>query len=262
MTEFWENLAVPHPWLIPVCFVAGFIDAIAGGGGLITVPALTLAIGPGVNVIATNKVAGTAAALFAWAVYLKKGRFRWRESLTFAAWVGLGSWIGSQSAPFFPQWGFHVFLFTSCPLLLWVIWRKDLWIEHERKTLAGTPPTLRYRLLVPTALAVGFYDGVWGPGGGTFMLFGLLLCTNLPLLAAVAAGRFVNAISAGASLTGYAAQGHVLWGTGAVMAIGIAAGACAGALCAERFDARMIRPFLAVVVLLLLIRVAWGLFNA
>src|SRR4051812_17697004 len=111
--------------LIAAGLLAGFIDSIAGGGGLITLPALTLAVGAGPHAIGSNKIVGTTGALIALLVYLRAGHFDWRKSLVFAAWVGAGAYLGSRTAPFVPVTVFPWLLVATCPLILWIVWRKD-----------------------------------------------------------------------------------------------------------------------------------------
>src|SRR4051812_41236315 len=86
--------------------IAGFIDAIAGGGGLITLPAISLVVGAGVTAVGTNKIAGAAAALIALLVYARHGHVDWKNSLVFAAMAGLGALVGSRLAPLIPQAAF------------------------------------------------------------------------------------------------------------------------------------------------------------
>src|SRR4051794_33850961 len=109
--------------------LAGTIDAVAGGGGLITVPALVLVLGHGIFAVATNKMAGLSAALCAFLVYLSKGHFDWKRSVSFAFWVAFGSLAGSRVADWFPRSVFVWLLWGSSPVLLWLVWKKDLWIE-------------------------------------------------------------------------------------------------------------------------------------
>lgn len=243
--------------LILAGVLAGFIDSIAGGGGLITLPAMTLALGPGPVAIGTNKIVGTTGALVALLVYLRRGHFDWRKSLAFTIWVGVGSVLGSSCARFVPLPYFKWFLVVSCPLILWVVWRKDLWVAREAEVvgLAGSRwlHFFETRMLL-AGLAAGFYDGLWGPGGGTFMFLGLLFVVKMPLLAALAAAKFSNTVSASSSLVNYSLQGFVHWKEGLLVASGMSVGAFFGARYATKSAAKLVRPVLVVVVALLLVR--------
>jgi uncharacterized protein len=245
--------------LVAAGLLAGFIDSIAGGGGLITLPALSLVLTAGPHAIGTNKVVGSLAALVALVVYSRGGHFDWRRSFSFAAWVGLGSLGGSLVARSLPLEVFRWLLFGTCPIILWVVWRKDFWVAREEVV----HPHLRvHAMLEPgiilSGLACGFYDGVWGPGGGTFMFLALLFVARLPLLTALAASKLANTCSAGVALVSYAQGGYVHWMTGLPMAIGVSVGALIGATHANRRAADAVRPALVGVVALLLARLAFG----
>lgn len=238
-------------------FLAGFIDSIAGGGGLITIPTLIFVVGAGAQAIGTNKIVGLSAAAVAFFVYSRGGHFAWRKSAAFAAWVGVGSFLGSRVAPHVPPEVFRWLLAVTCPVILWIVWRKDLWVAREvaHEAAGSAGPGLFSPQTVLAGLACGFYDGVWGPGAGTFMFLTLLFLLRLPLFSALAASRFVNTLSALVSLCSYAQGGYVRWGVGLPMAVGIGAGAFFGATHATRSAARIIRPMLAVVALLLLVKI-------
>ncbi len=211
--------------------VAGFIDAIAGGGGLITVPSLALAMHTsGPLVIGTNKVVGTLAALVAFIVYARRGFFVARSSVVFTVCIGMGSYVGSRASVFVPAWGFRALMLVTLPLVWWVVSQRNLWVERtgvrEAPGHAG--------LLVISGLSVGFYDGLWGPGGGTFMFLSLVFLAGLPLGVALAASKLANTVSAASALMGYASQRLVDWSSGAVMGTGVCAGAFIGALITAR----------------------------
>lgn len=232
--------------------LAGVIDSIAGGGGLITLPALTLMLGPGPNAIGTNKLVGTIAAGVALWVYRRAGHFDFKKSLFFALFVGMGSFIGSRTAILLPLWIFRWFLLISCPLVLWVVWRKDLWLVRQRP--AEYLGHSRFKIAF-AGLACGFYDGVWGPGGGTFMFLALVFVADLPLITGLAAAKFANTLSAASAMLGYGLGGFVHVSAAIPMVLGVSLGAFLGAKLAVRRASVLVRPVLVVVVMLLLFRV-------
>ena len=236
---------------------AGFIDSIAGGGGLITVPFFTLFFGPGPHAIGTNKMSATVGATMALAVYFRKGHMDAKRSWIFAFWVGLGSLLGSRTAPLVPLQAFKWFLVVSCPLILWIVWNKDLWVDQELK--AHTHPNRKWHFLgepkvILSGLLCGFYDGIWGPGGGTFMFLSLLFFAKLPLFAAIAASKLANSCSALVAVISYASGGYVHFAEGAAMACGVGVGAFCGAQFATKRATRVIRPVLAIVAGLLVLK--------
>ena len=244
-----------HFFLFLAGLVTGLIDSIAGGGGLISLPSLGLALGLGPHAIGTNKIVGTVAALVAWIVYARRGHFQFGRSLLFSVAIGTGAWFGSRCSPLVPQSWFKIFLMVSCPLLLWVVWRKDLWVEKVEvtKRAAWVAPLF----VVLSGLVVGFYDGIWGPGGGTFMFLSLLFFVKMPLLPALAASKFANTVSAATSLASYWQQGYVHPTEGLIMAASVTIGAYVGATLASQRASRLVRPVLALVAVLLAIKLAF-----
>jgi uncharacterized membrane protein YfcA len=243
---------LPHAeaFLIAVGLLAGFIDSIAGGGGLIALPAMSLVVGPGVEAIGTNKIASLACAGIAFAVYLRKGHVDWKSSVLFTAAVGFGAFFGSLAAQWMPPAVFPWLLGITCPLILYLVWKRDLWTSR-----ALHPGTATFFAVVASGLATGFYDGVWGPGGGTLMFLGLLFFARLPLLTALAASKLSNTVAAIVGLTTYGIAGHVHVHYGSMLAIGMAVGGFFGAHLASTNATRVVRPALVVIVLLLAVRV-------
>jgi len=237
-------------WLLfGIGIVAGFIDSIAGGGGLITIPALSLILGSGPLAIGTNKLAAAIGTCISFSIYWKGGHVRWGNALRFAGIVGLSSFVGSYTSPLLPKFLFPWLLVLTCPIVLYVIWKKELWIQKK------APDSIYWGAFILSGVLCGFYDGLWGPGGGTFMFLSLTLWAHLPLLEALAASKLANFLSASASLGGYGSQGLVDISTGLWLAGGMLIGSFVGAQLATKNAARVVRPILLVVVVLLLVRV-------
>ncbi len=234
--------------LIFAGLVAGLIDSIAGGGGLITLPVLTQVLEPGAHAIGTNKIVGLSGALIAFLVYLRKHPLHLKKGATFVFAVGAGAFFGSICSPHLPKIYFRYLLIAACPLVLWVLWNKQLFIQEVKDHLPRS-----VKSLVITGFAVGFYDGFFGPGGGTFMLLGLLWGVKLPLFEALLFSKLANTLSAGVSLISYGVQGYVHPRFGIVMAMGILLGGFMGAKLASNRAEKVVRPVLLLVVCLLLI---------
>ncbi len=229
--------------------IAGLIDSIAGGGGLITLPVLTSIVGPGAHAVGTNKIVGTLGALIAFLVYLRKQKFNLKKSILFVIAVGVGSALGSLVTPILPVVYFRYLLVVACPLILILIWNKNIFIQEVKDHAARSK-----WVLMLAGLLVGFYDGFFGPGGGTFMLLGLLWGVKLPLFEALLLSKFANTVSAGTALVSYGVQGFVHAKEGLIMALGMVLGCYVGARFASSRAERLVRPVLAFVVLLLLVR--------
>lgn len=234
--------------LIAGGFIAGTIDSIAGGGGLITLPILSEVLEPGAHAIGTNKIVGLTGALIAFLVYLRKQKFNWKNGAAFILAVGAGSLVGSICTPYVPKIYFRYLLIAACPFLLWVLWNKQLFIQEVKEHVLRP----LWHLIV-AGLLVGFYDGFFGPAGGTFMLLGLLWGVRLPLFEALLLSKLANTVSAGVALVSYGVQGYVHPRYGIIMAIGMATGGYLGAKLASNRAERVVRPVLALVVCLLML---------
>ncbi len=232
-------------------FVAGCIDSIAGGGGLITLPVLSSVLEPGAHAIGTNKIVGTSGALIAFLVYLRKHPLHLKKGFAFLLAIGLGSFLGSLCSPLIPKLYFRYILIGACPLVLWFLWNKKMFL-HEAEVHGIHVSKRDLGILFFTGLVVGFYDGFFGPGGGTFMLLGLLWAAKLPLFEALLLSKLANTISAGVSLISYGVQGYVHPRQGLIMASGMIAGGFLGARFATHRAEKIVRPVLAGVVILLL----------
>lgn len=233
-------------------FVAGLIDSIAGGGGLITLPVLSSVLEPGAHAIGTNKIVGTSGALIAFLVYLRKHPLHLKKGFAFLVAIGLGSFLGSLCAPLIPKIYFRYILLGACPLVLWFLMNKKAFLQ-EAQEHGRLVSRKELGILFGTGVAVGFYDGFFGPGGGTFMLLGLLWAAKLPLFEALLLSKLANTVSAGVSLVSYGVQGYVHIREGIMMAVGMVAGGFLGARFATSRAEQIVRPVLAGVVILLLI---------
>jgi len=229
--------------LVAVAFVAGTIDAIAGGGGLLTIPALLAAGLPPVAAIATNKLQssfGTGGAVFAFA---RKGQIDFRRF----ALPALASFAGSAGGAFLLTLIDPHFLSGLIPILLIAMAAYFLlapkMTDEDRHMLAGPP------LLLAMAVVIGGYDGFFGPGTGSFFITGLVAVFGLGVTRAVAHTKLLNFASNLAGLAVLIVSGHVVWTVGLAMAVGSLAGGQVGAHTAIRFGAGTVRPLLIVMCL-------------
>jgi uncharacterized membrane protein YfcA len=229
--------------------VAGVIDAIAGGGGLITLPVWSLYLGAGAHAIGTNKIVGTLASLVALLVYLKHGKVSWKKGLVFLISIAVGSFLGSETSPHVSPHFFIYLMLFICPVILWLVWKKDRLFglrQASKKT--------HFSNYVVSGLLCGFYDGFFGPGGGTFMLLSLLFLTDLSLIQSLALSKLANTISAGTALITYSLNGYVHLKEGLYMGLGISLGAYIGATLASKKAQNIVRPVLMFITVILFFR--------
>lgn len=247
-------MTVTEVFIFGAALLAGFIDAIAGGGGLILLPALSLIVGAGPSAIGTNKPAAAAMAAIALLVYARRGHLDWKLSGMFALMLAIGAFAGSRLALLIPLAAFPWLLALTCPVLLYVVWQKDMWQPRDN-AVEGQPPRPLAPAVLVSGLACGVYDGAFGPGAGTFMFLSLLFIAHLPLLTSLAAAKLANTASAVVALASYAESGNVHWRLGVIAAAGAIVGAYFGARQASEKAARIVRPALVVVVVLLILRI-------
>jgi hypothetical protein len=233
-------------------FLTGVIDSIVGGGGLVSLPTLSIAIAPGAEAIGTNKIVGSTGALIALIVYARKGHLQWRDGLSFCLVCAAGSFVGSQLAPHVSKDFFRYLLIVMCPILLSIVWNRDRFFK-ERENFVKP----HYSIFFLSAFGSGLYDGFFGPGGGTFMFLGLFLGTGYPLLPSIAISKMANTFSATTALITYAHNGYVHWKEGFIMSIGMVLGSYIGASYASKNITNIIRPMLTLVVVLLMIKLIW-----
>jgi uncharacterized membrane protein YfcA len=208
-------------------FIAGFIDSIVGGGGLITVPIFLLALGPNASAIGTNKVAAVAAQLAAFAVYFQNRQVDEIRGRSIFLITALGAIFGALLAPKLPSEFFKWFLLVITPAVIAMVLTKRIWSRSPDKPA-------KPRLAMLGSFSAGFYDGVAGPGGGTMMFLSLFIIGGMPAAIAMGTGKLANLGSALTSLATYGLQGEVRWLLGFLVAVPISIGAWAGAKFATR----------------------------
>ncbi len=242
--------------LMGVAFVAGVIDALAGGGGLLTIPALMAAGVPPVAAIATNKLQssfGTASAVYGFA---RQGRIDFRRFLKPAAGAFLGSMLGAWTLQRVDP-GFLRGLIPGLLLLMVVYFLvAPKASEEDRHSRLGPAA------LVGVIAAIGFYDGFFGPGTGSFFSTSLVALRGYGLTKATALTKLFNVTSNVASVIFFAIGGKMFWLLGLCMAAGAMLGGWIGSHTAMRFGARLIRPLLVTLSLGLTVRLLWSYFGA
>ncbi len=237
--------------LAAVAFVAGCVDAIAGGGGLITVPALLLVGFDPATAVATNKLQGTFGSGSATLAFARAGRIEWRRSLPLAASGALASVVGAFAVQRLP----NDVLLTVVPVLL-VAAALYFGLSPKMSDQAArrrVTPLVFGLLFVPF---VGFYDGFFGPGAGSFYMAGSVALLGLGVVAATAQTKLLNFASNAASLAFFIASGAVVWAVGLAMGVFAWMGAQVGSRLAMRHGARLIQPALVVMCILVALRMA------
>ena len=249
MFEVTTDLAL---LLVLAAFVAGFIDSIAGGGGLVAVPALLLAGASPIEALATNKLQGTFGAGTAVLTYARAGQVRPQDQLGMAAISAVFGALGAMVAHLIPAEVLRVIM----PVVLigvaaFFAFKPGLTDESRVERMK---PAVFAVTLVP---AIAAYDGFFGPGTGSFFMMGFVLLAGFGVLKATAHTKMLNFASNIGGLLVFIPSGATWWGVGLAMAVGQVAGAALGARVAMRVGARLIKPLLVVVSTAMALRLLW-----
>ena len=239
---------------------AGFVDAIAGGGGLIQLPALLVGAPdmPVAQVLGTNKLSsifGTTSA--AWA-YSKKARPNLSTALPMAVSAFLGAAAGASVATRIPTSLFKPIILVLLVVVGLYTWRRPTLGEIEALRFSGHRHTALATLV---GLVIGFYDGIFGPGTGSFLIFALVGLLGYAFLKASATAKIVNVGTNAAALLVFGFHGAILVWLGLFMAICNVLGAVVGARMAIRGGSALIRKVFLGVLALLVLRLVWDTFH-
>ncbi|RNE91496.1 TSUP family transporter [Marichromatium sp. AB31] len=239
-------------WLLPVALAAGFVDAVAGGGGLITIPALLWAgLGP-VEALATNKAQAVFGSATATIHFIRRGAIALRETLP----AVLLTFLGAAAGAVLVQHIDAAALEHAIPLLL-IGFALYFWFSPRVSDIDSHQRIGHGAFALTIGLGVGFYDGVFGPGTGTFFAIAYVSLLGYNLRRATAHTKLLNFTSNLAALLLFVSGGHVLWQIALVMAGGQLVGAWIGAHLVLRHGAALVRPILVVVSIAISARLLW-----
>lgn len=244
--------------LFAVAFVAGFIDAIAGGGGLITIPALLMTGMPPAVALGTNKLQAMGGAFSASLYFLRKRAVNLREVWFILLCVFLGSALGTILIQMMDVSVFKKILpFLILAIGLYFLFTPKLGDEDRKQRLTY----VLFGFTVSPLL--GFYDGFFGPGTGSIMSLACVTLLGFNLAKATAHAKVMNFTSNLASFLLFLAGGQILWTVGFVMLIGQVIGANLGAKMVMTKGKTLIRPMVVVMSFLMTAKMAYdqGWFN-
>jgi len=238
---------------------AGFVDAIVGGGGLILVPAL-FSVYPGAapaTLFGTNKGAAIWGTAWATGQFAKRVRMPWGALMPAAVAALVGSASGAWTVTLVSAGGLRRALpFILLAVLLYTLAKKELGRHHEPR-LHGQAQTLAACAI---GLVIGFYDGFFGPGTGSFFVFLFVRVLGYDFLHASASAKLLNTATNLAALVLFALKGHVWWQVAAVMAVANVVGSLLGTRLALKHGAGFVRGVFIVVVAALILKTGYDAF--
>lgn len=234
-------------------FCGGLIDAAVGGGGLVQIPALLHALPQHsmTTVLGTNKLAvwaGTVSSIFR---YVNKIQWVWKLLIPTMLSAFIFAFVGAMTIAHIPkQLMSYLVLFLLIFMAVYTFLKKDLG-THSRNMKYGAREIV---LGIFFGGLIGFYDGVFGPGSGSFLLFLFVKGFGFDFLNASASAKIVNIGTFSSALLFFIPTGHVLWEIGLMIAVCNVLGAFVGVFLALRYGSQFIRYFFLFLLVFLIIR--------
>lgn len=239
-----------------VGFIAGFIDSIAGGGGLLTIPAFLLAGVPPKIALGTNKFQATLGTSISTANFIHKGKVSFKVVLSGIFFALGGAYIGSiLIISIDPEVVGKIIVFLLPLGIVATLAPKKVTIESH--TLSKSDILFRVPLI---CLLIGFYDGFFGPGTGSFLALSFYVFMKLNLIEATANAKVFNFVSNLGALAAFISSGKVVFYLGIPMALCNMAGNYLGSHLVLKKGAKIIKIFLIIVLFILSITLIWKFF--
>ncbi len=234
-------------------FLASFMDAIAGGGGIISVPTYLLAFHglPTYFALGTNKLSAAIGTVFSTGRFMKNGYVKWKLALPAILFAVVGSMGGTWLQHHTPEVVLKYLLLAVLPVVAVVSLRSRQWPDQP-----GQIPFAKQAAIVwGASLVIGAYDGYYGPGTGTFLMILFIRMAKLDTRTAAGTVKVVNLSSNLGSLVTAWQAGYLFWGVGLVAAVASIAGHYIGAGLAIKNGSRIVKPAVIVVLILLTLKV-------
>ena len=238
-------------------FCAGFVDAVAGGGGLISLPAYIFAGVPIHIAYGTNKFANCTGTFVACVKFFKSGNIRIKSAVLSAAGALIGSWFGTQLVLVLDEKYLKYCLMIILPVVaVFLLFNRNFGSSDEVKKISNKK---LYVLSFIIGMVIGAYDGFFGPGTGTFLVLSFTSILGFDLITASGNAKVVNLASNFAALIAYMINGKILFSIGIPAAICAILGNYIGAHMAIKSGVKVIKPIILVVVVMLLGKVLYSI---
>lgn len=251
--ELWQYLIV----FVLIGF-AGFIDSIAGGGGLISVPTY-LALGmPADFILGTNKCVSSTGTSFAVFRYVRSGTIIWATAIYAIVAALIGSAIGASLASYLSRSVIFALLLAVIPILFY-LQARHMQVERVKVDLSRQQVICR---AVVAGFFIGGYDGIFGPGTGTFLLLAFMIFLQMTTREASANARIVNYASNVSAFIYFLIQGRIYWPVALVAIAGSICGNWLGSGMVIRSADKVVVPVFRFVLLMLMLKCAYDLFLA
>ncbi len=247
MVLTWKVFAM----VLPAAFLAGFVDSIAGGGGLISLPFYMMAGIPAHMSVATNKLMSSLGTSVATIKYARQKLINWKATLPGVVAAVLGSQLGARISLQLDDAVIRNALLVVLPVVAFIVLNRK-WF-HDNEPVDSIPASTMVRLMFFIFL-IGMYDGFYGPGTGTFLIIVFTMVAKMSMAQANGCCKFINLVTNVSALLVYLMSGNV------ILSLGLAAAACnmlgnaIGASLAIRQGAKIVRPIILVILAIFLLK--------
>lgn len=237
--------------LVAASFLAGWVDSIVGGGGLIQLPSLLIGLPadtPVPTIAGTNKLPSAMGTAVAVITYLRRVRIPWAALLPLIAFSYLGSSLGARLTHFLDRAAFTPLVLAAIVGVGWYTWRRpQLGLHHEVRHSGWRG----FAWLALIGLVVGLWDGFIGPGTGSFFLILIVAVMGFDFLTSTALAKIANLTTNVAAIVVFGLSGNILWGLGAAMGVANLLGGFLGATMALKHGNGFVRKMFLVVIVAL-----------
>ena len=255
-------MTIPYCTLLIICplvFAASLLDAVAGGGGLISLPAYLIAGLPPHNAIATNKLSSSIGTVASTARFIRNKCVDWPTAIPSAFLAVLGSIAGAKLILMIDDNAIRYIMLVLVPVLAFVVLKKR---DLSTDELEPVSRKRQFLVVCVAALVVGMYDGFYGPGTGTFLLIAYTQLAKMPVRMAAGNVKIANLSSNIGSLAVFLLNGQAILPIGLIAAVFAVAGHFIGAGVLLKNGAKVVKPFVLVVLSLLFVRLIYDLVVA
>jgi uncharacterized membrane protein YfcA len=246
-------------FLLSASFLAGFVDSIAGGGGIVQLPALLIGLpnSPAAEVLGTNKLSAVFGTTTAAALYRKQIKPDPKVLIGMAIPAFLGSAVGALLASRIPTSSMRPMILVLLIAVAIYTWLKpDLGKLENLKHV----PKQRIQIGALAGAVIGFYDGIFGPGTGSFLMLILVATLGYAFITASAIAKVVNVATNVGALIVFGINGAVIWQIGIIMGFANISGAIIGSRLAIRGGSTLVRKVFLLVTIVLIVRVGIATF--
>lgn len=242
----------------PLVFLGGFVDAVAGGGGLISLPAYLIAGFPVTTAIGTNKLSSAMGTTLTTIRYAKDGFIPWKKASICAVFALIGSSLGAEIALLLDDGAFKIIMLVILPLTAFYVSKGKALVEEKSPYSFGKTAIVASLI----ALIIGVYDGFYGPGTGTFLIILLTAVAHIPVTEANGTAKVINLSTNVAALAVYIINGKVIYLLGLTAGIFGILGNYLGARYFEKGGAKSMKPIMITVLAIFFIKVLYEVLTA